>query len=74
MLLMSCQSTSYIEKPFVPAITFPTFPVLEDYTRNNNGTVTVNETWIKKLAKYKIRIEETEKTYNDIKALYEEDK
>lgn len=70
MLLMSCVSTEYIEKPFVPDIYFPDFPVLEDYTRNGESVTVTNE-WIKKLAEYKIRIEETEKTYNDIKALYE---
>ena len=70
MLLMSCVSTEYIEKPFVPDLYFPKFPVLEEYTRNGKD-VNVTEEWILRLAEYKIRIEETEKTYNDIKALYE---
>ena len=71
MLLMSCVSPEYIEKPFVPDLYFPDFPALEDYKRNGESVTVTNE-WIKKLAEYKIRIEETEKTYNDIKALYEE--
>lgn len=73
MLLTSCVSirTEYIEKPVVPSITFPIFPALTEATRNGDGTVTVNEDWIVRLAEYKIRIEETESDYNDLKALYE---
>lgn len=73
MLLTSCASTKieYMEKPVVPSISFPIFPVLTEATRNNDGTVTVSEDWIVRLAEYKIRIEETENNYNEIKALYE---
>ena len=71
MLLTSCLSTSYIEKPYVPPLTFPDFPVVEEYERNTDGSVTVSGEWIKRLAEYKIRIEETEKTYNEIKDLYD---
>ena len=73
MLLMSCLSTSYIEKPYVPPLNFPTFPVVEEYERNGDK-VTVSGEWIRKLAEFKIRYEETEKTYNDIKSMYGEDK
>lgn len=73
MLLTSCLSTSYIEKPYVPPLNFPTFPVLEEYERTPNGRVNVSDEWIKDIAEYKIRIEETEKTYNDIKSMYGED-
>lgn len=69
-LLQSCLSTSYIEKPYVPPLNFPAFPAIEEYERNANGTVTVSGEWIKRLAEYKIRIEETEKTYTEIKELY----
>lgn len=72
MLLMSCQTTKteYIEKPFIPEITFPVFPVLTEYERKD-GKVIVSEDWIVRLAEYKIYIEETKKDYNDLKALYE---
>lgn len=72
-LLTSCVSTKteYIEKPVVPSITFPIFPALTEAKRNGDGTVTVSEDWIVRLAEYKIRIEETEKNYSDLKALYE---
>jgi len=71
MLLMSCVTTEYIDRPVVPAITFPSFPVLENPARNADGTVTVSGDWIRRLAEYKIRIEETEKTYNEVKEMYE---
>lgn len=73
MLLTSCISSEieYIEKPVVPSITFPVFPALTESERNGDGTVTVDEEWIVRLAEYKIRIEETERNYTDLKALYE---
>ncbi len=72
---MSCASgkVEYIEKPYVPEISFPIFPALEDAQKNTDGSVTVSGAWIVELSKYKIRIEETEKNYNEIKALYKSD-
>jgi len=72
MLLMSCQSTSYIDRPFVPDIYFPDFPPLDSPMRNSDGTVTVSGDWIRRLAEYKIRIEETERTYKTIQKIYAE--
>ena len=74
-LLTSCISAKieYIDKPVVPEISFPAFPVLENEILNDDGSVTVPADWIVRLAEYKIRIEETEKNYNDLKALYEGD-
>lgn len=73
MLSMSCVTTKieYIEKPYVTEITFPIFPALPNYERKD-GNVVVSEDWIVRLAEYKIRIEETERNYNDLKALYDE--
>ena len=72
-LLTSCVSDKivYIDRAFVPEISFPIFPTLEGGSENADGTVTVDGAWIVELAEYKIRIEETEKNYNDLKALYE---
>jgi len=69
---MSCTSAKieYIEKPVVPEINFPIFPELENGVLNEDGSVTVSADWIVRLAEYKIRIEETESNYNDLKALY----
>lgn len=74
MLSMSCVTTKieYIEKPYVPEITFPIFPALPNYERKD-GNVVVSEDWIVRIAEYKIRIEETERNYNDLKELYESD-
>lgn len=74
-LLTSCVSdrVRYIEKPYVPEISFPIFPALDGGFENADGSVTVPGEWILELAKYKIRIEETEKNYNEIKALYKGD-
>ncbi len=71
-LFLNCQSEriEYIEKPYIPELNFPVFPILADAQKNIDGTVSVSGDWIMRLAEYKIRIEETEKTYNDLKALY----
>ena len=63
MLLTSCVSNEvvYVDKPYIPDLDFPTFPVLEGGEDNGNSTVTVSSDWILRLAEYKIRIEETEK-------------
>lgn len=71
MLLMNCKSAK-IEKTRVPEIAFPIFPNLEGGSDNKDGTVTVSSDWLVRLAEYKLRIEETEKSYNDLKALYED--
>ena len=70
-LLTSCASVEYVDRPFVPEIVFPIFPALDGETRNADGTVSVPGEWLVRLAEYRIRIEETERNYNGIKALYE---
>lgn len=71
-LLTNCATTKteYIERLYVPALSFPPFPAMSDFERKG-GRVSVSEDWIVRLAEYKIRIEETEKNYNDFRALYE---
>ena len=73
MLLTACVSpkVEYVEKPVVPELVFPIFPALDGGVKNPDGTVSVPGEWIVRVAEYKIRIEETEKNYNDLKALYE---
>jgi hypothetical protein len=56
----------------VPDIYFPDFPPLDSPMRNSDGTVTVSGDWIRRLAEYKIRIEETERTYKTIQKIYAE--
>lgn len=61
----------YVEKPVVPEIAFPVFPVLSGAVRNREErTVSVPEEWIVRLEEYRIRIEETEKNYNEIKKIH----
>ncbi|MBQ3981909.1 MAG: hypothetical protein II631_07695 [Treponema sp.] len=55
----------------MPDLVFPVFPSLDSGVKNPDGTVSVSREWLVRLAEYRIRIEETEKNYNDIKALYE---
>ena len=71
MPLTSCVVTKYVEKTYVPEITFPTFPSLPDCERKD-GKVIVPEEWIVRLAEYSIRIDETECTYNDLRTLFME--
>lgn len=70
-LLSSCASNGTREKVFVPDLVFPVFPSLDGGVKSPDGTVSVPNEWLVRLAEYRIRIEETEKNYNDIKALYE---
>lgn len=68
----SCKTTeTAVEKVIVPEIEFPAFPVLVGSVKNENGTVTVPWIYLVRLAEYKIRIEETEKTYRDLRAMYQ---
>lgn len=71
MLLTSCTSIEYVDRPFVPEIVFPVFPALDGEERNADGTVSVPGEWLVRLAEYRIRLEEAERNYNGIKALYE---
>ena len=75
MPLTACQSTKIItvEKTYVPEIVFPAFPLAETMTDNKDGTVTVPSEWIVQLEEYHIRIEEAEKTYEDVLELYKEE-
>ena len=61
-----------MEKPVVPELVFPIFPPLNGAVRNKEEkTVAVPEEWIVRLKEYRIRIEETERNYNELKTLYE---
>lgn len=71
MLLTSCKSveTVVVEKEVVPPLVFPPFPVLGDVVREN-GRVSVSEEFLIELARYKIRIEETQRNYEDLCLIY----
>ena len=73
-MLLTCCVTKPVESVrleyIIPELTFPIFPALTDAEKNEDGTISVSKDWIVLLAEYKIRIEETEKTYNDLRELY----
>ncbi len=68
-LLTCCVSTRTEYR--VPELNWPEFPALEEGLDKGNGRVEVTDEWIVRLAEYRIRIEETEKNYNELKRLYE---
>ena len=76
MPLTSCATKIKTEtETIIPELVFPIMPDLSDYEhkRIKEGVIVSNE-YIVDMAKYKILIEETEKTYNDLKELYNETK
>lgn len=59
---------------YVPEITPPDFPSLSGAVRNDDGTVTVPDMWLVRLAEYRIRIEEMCHDYEDLRRMMMEDK
>lgn len=72
LLMTSCPSNKVVSKTVVPEIVFPKFPVLQR-TINADGSWTIPKESVDLLAEYYIEILETEKTYKEIKDLYEGD-
>ena len=72
MLLTSCVSNT-VYKIVVPDLDFPKFPKADIMNENGDGTITVDEQWIVRLAEYSIRIEETEYNYKELKAFLEKE-
>lgn len=73
MLSTSCVSNT-VYKTVVPDLDFPTFPLADVMLDNGNGTTSVDNEWIVRLAEFYIRYSETESDYKEIKKLYETDK
>lgn len=71
-LLMSCASGKvvYKDRIVVPSVNYPEFPVLEDAEREKNNRVSVPDSYIVRLAEFKIRYEECVKTYTELRAVY----
>lgn len=72
-LLTSCVSNT-VYKTVVPDLDFPTFPLADVMSDNGNGTTSVDNEWIVRLAEFYIRYSETESDYKEIKKIYETDK
>ena len=71
MLLTSCVSNT-VYKTVMPDLDFPTFPLADVMSDNGNGTTSVDNEWIVRLAEFYIRYSETESDYKEIKELYED--
>ena len=72
-LMTSCRSVRIEYKYLVPEIDFPDFPAL-DREVHKDGSWTIPKDSVDSLAEYYIRIQETEKNYNDIKRMLEKEK
>ena len=72
MLLTSCVSNT-VYKVVVPDIDFPIFPLAETIEDNGDGTSSVDNHWLVRIAEYYIRINETELNYKEIKEMYEKE-
>ena len=73
MLLTSCVSNT-VYKTVMPDLDFPIFPLADVMSDNGNGTTSVDNDWIVRLAEFYIRYSETESDYKEIKKIYETDK
>ena len=74
LLCLSCMTTQATTEYVVPEIDFPTFPILTGAYGINEVETVVPNSWLFKLAEYKIRIDETEKNYKTVKQICEEAK
>ena len=61
-LLTSCQST----KQYIP---YPDMPVLDWYVVNDDGTVTVQNSYIVSLAEFKIKYDELKELYDGCESI-----
>ena len=71
-LLASClsQRVEYVDRLYVPSLSFPVFPEAEWAERDKEKKgVVVPEDWFVNVARFKILYEELEKNYNGIKEL-----
>ena len=64
MLLTSCVSNT-VYKTVMPDLDFPTFPLADVMSDNGNGTTSVDNGWIIRLAEFYIRYSETESDDKD---------
>lgn len=69
MCFISCKTTEVIEKNvyYVPEVNWPTFPNLENYERSDNGKVTTDEKYFRKLLMFKTQYVDAVERYNENK-------
>lgn len=75
MHLMSCATPTVVEtaRVVVPDLVFPPFPDLAGGEAVEGGVIVPND-YVIRLAEYRVRIEETERNYLQIKGLYEDER
>lgn len=71
--MTSCQSVRVEYRYIVPDIEYPKFPALEREV-HKDGSWTIPKESVDLLAEYYVKIQESEKNYNDIKRLLEKEK
>lgn len=57
-------------KTVVPVVAFPAFPLLDGAYAISDTETAVPNSWIFKLAEYRILIEETQENYEKLRKLY----
>lgn len=69
MFLNSCNTTKVIEKPvyFVPEIDFPVFPELGEYEKLENGKISTDEDFFRKLLTFRTVYNDAVEKYNESK-------
>ena len=74
LLMTSCQSNNVVtvEKTVVPDIVFPIFPKIKR-TVNSDGSWLIPKESADMLAEYYIQVQKTEKDYEKLQELYEND-
>lgn len=70
--IISCQSARVEYKYIVPDIEYPAFPLLEREV-HKDGSWTIPKESVDQLAEYYVKIQESEKSYKEIKELYEKE-
>ena len=68
--LLACCRSPTVERAYLPELSFPPFPPIE----TAESGVTVSEDWVIRLAEFRIRLEELEADYADMKGLAETEK
>lgn len=71
LLLQSCKTVEIKTEYTFPELDFPVFPAMPEIERKD-GFCLVPDTYIMELARYKVRIKETEKNYMDMRKIYKE--
>lgn len=65
--LLACCRSAAVERPCLPELPFPEFPPIVTVETG----ITVSEDWVIRLAEFRIRLEELEADYDDLRRISE---